>query len=56
MYSYNPDEKLAMNLAKMSKKELNYVIRSSNKIIKKARTNYNKQKKENEKMKKEDRI
>lgn len=56
MHSYNPDANLARKLAKMSKKELNYVIRRSNKIIKKARNNYNKQKKEKEKMEKEDKI
>jgi len=56
MHSYNPDEKLARKLAKMSRKELRKMIIKSNKIIKKAENNYHKKMREVEKMGKEDKI
>lgn len=56
MYSYNPDAKLAMNLAKMSTKELKKIIFCSNKIIKRAENNYHKKMREVKKMGKEDKI
>lgn len=54
MNSYNVDAKLLKEISNMTRKELNYEISRTNKIIKRAGNNYNKKFRERENMKKED--